>query len=845
MRPPNSFEKAVKDASIGTNEAIDKRILTMMRDAYDKPARLPATGQGGSLWRVPRLAAAAVILLAAGAFLGHLAQFGSGNVAWADVAARFQAVSLFNATIYIKDDGATNEPMQMELWWSCDGRARIRLGTQVVFARNGKITDAFDVATRMKVEANEWAGMILDKLGRADTFSLDAVIQAMFGGEMEDVTPLVNPDAVIAQDMVVFDVQLPWTPEWVRIWALRESRLPVRMRVWDPRNGDCTDAVFEYSREQRDEFFDPNAFGAVLQSPDVLSRTNIAYAFLQDAGGKDVTPEDMFEASGYHVPVVEQAGITPDGAVWVIAAKGSNRTPDGHTVYGFERLGDNLGREYTRVYRSHETMSDRSMEVFLPLDYPFDTRTPTSLTLTCEIDDYRPSTENEVIGTVTLTDWQQNAMWPEGTIRISPQWLRTQMAWRHVRASRYEQMERILATIEGVPEDNPGALQRERIRLRMLLQRAQYDEAAALAERLIPLLEANYRTWDGSGPDPREFADCILALARAGRLDQTKETWRRVKSLKRELPAHLNTAARRQIAESTQRGFEDTLRIMVPDLSRNAHLTVEQLNDLFDIDIKNNELFRHDVFWDWNPAFDRPEYQNWERHLEELSQYYQDHPLPETMEVLPRESDEPYAARIIKMLAIDSYYVENLQGPLKNYAVGHEFPDSVGCVRAEAGVADLALNHDLIYRIGTPQSERIIFMLDHFGLEIVEVNEPRTVWIARHDGRELDDFKTVRAPVPLGPGPIQVGMMSVSSASGLDMSRLFADFMWWQNRDLEASCILIIDETGLEGPVSRDSPRWTGPEAPAMARKWFADQFGVTFTEETRTLTTYVIRPKR
>jgi len=56
---------------------------------------------------------------------------------------------------------------------------------------------------------------------------------------------------------VVFDVELPGTPEWVRIWALRESRLPVRIRVWDPRDGETTDAVFEYSREQADEFFDP------------------------------------------------------------------------------------------------------------------------------------------------------------------------------------------------------------------------------------------------------------------------------------------------------------------------------------------------------------------------------------------------------------------------------------------------------------------------------------------------------------------------------------------------------------------------------------------------------------
>ena len=47
------------------------------------------------------------------------------------------------------------------------------------------------------------------------------------------------------------------------------------------------------------------------------------------------------------------------------------------------------------------------------------------------------------------------------------------------------------------------------------------------------------------------------------------------------------------------------------------------------------------------------------------------------------------------------------------------------------------------------------------------------------------------------------------------------------------------------GPrLSRECPCWTGPDAPAIARKWFGDEFGITFTEETRTVTTYVIRNK-
>jgi len=124
------------------------------------------------------------------------------------------------------------------------------------------------------------------------------------------ISKLAVAAALIILAVVVFDVDLPGSSEWVRIWALRASRLPVRIRTWNPMEGATTDAVFEYSKGQADEFFDPNAFAAALQSNSASSRANIAYAFLQDPGGKSITPEEMFAGSGYHMPRVEQFGVT-------------------------------------------------------------------------------------------------------------------------------------------------------------------------------------------------------------------------------------------------------------------------------------------------------------------------------------------------------------------------------------------------------------------------------------------------------------------------------------------------------------------------------------------------------
>src|SRR4030042_886658 len=106
----------------------------------------PAVGGLAGRWiaasrgRIVKLAVAALILVAAGVLFDHLLRPLGGAVAWAEVTRRFQAVPFFSAAIYMKED-ATSEPTQMELWMIQDGRIRLRIGTQVVFARGGAALD--------------------------------------------------------------------------------------------------------------------------------------------------------------------------------------------------------------------------------------------------------------------------------------------------------------------------------------------------------------------------------------------------------------------------------------------------------------------------------------------------------------------------------------------------------------------------------------------------------------------------------------------------------------------------------------------------------------------------------
>ncbi|MHC4461616.1 MAG: TlpA family protein disulfide reductase [Planctomycetota bacterium] len=271
-----------------------------------------------SAWRtimkspITKLAAAAVIIIAV---LIGIHQFTGSveSVAWASVAERFRSVPFFSATLYMKDN-ATAQPEQIELWMNQKGFVRLRYDNQVAFAKEGKITRVFDLKTRSEIEPDQRAVTLAHFMGDAEGFSLETVIRGISGGELVDVTPLVNTDAVISEDIVVFDVEHEKSPQWFRIWALRESKLPVRIRMWDPRDGECADALLTYSKQQQEIFFDPEAFSSKMKSLRNKKDVNLAYMYLKDPGGKQIFPGSLNESEVFKV--VTQ---TIDGQPWSFA----------------------------------------------------------------------------------------------------------------------------------------------------------------------------------------------------------------------------------------------------------------------------------------------------------------------------------------------------------------------------------------------------------------------------------------------------------------------------------------------------------------------------------------------
>jgi hypothetical protein len=250
-----------------------------------------------------------------------------------------------------------------------------------------------------------------------------------------------------------------------------------------------------------------------------------------------------------------------------------------------------------------------------------------------------------------------------------------------------------------------------------------------------------------------------------------------------------------------------------------------------------------------------PRFERYHKRLREIAAYYEEHPLPEKMELLPRLGDEANDAwyspgRLSGITDKTGYWVFPIQSSLADFVRSRITP--YGSLRVPEDLQKIQLNYDLITKNDYKWWEWADFVLDALGLEIVEVNEPCKVWIAHYDGCPLKPWQKVKGPVARGNAQHTEPGMDWNSKPQT-MKDLFESFAYYQNYDLNANGIIIIDDTGLpsepiEGQsdesvaVSSASPYWRGDESIEIARKWFKEQFGVTFTEEIRPMTVRVVR---
>ena len=267
MKPAENIEKLIKnlDLDIDINTKTDRLILGELSEVHEKSKKMKSALIEPNIRRkimkspITKLAAAAVIVIAV--FIG-IEQFdtNSSSVVWADVAERFESVPFFNITIYICDP--SNKTKKIEIWKSEDSRVRAHEGNTVFFADFSKDKNKFtifDLSTKKLLNGDENLPPFIWRLcGKKGRFSLDTLTKS-FPSDVKGIIPLETADTAASKETVLFKAkakEIP--PEALKIWALRESKLPIRFFV-HPSKG-YFDLFFDYSEQKDAAFFDPVAF---------------------------------------------------------------------------------------------------------------------------------------------------------------------------------------------------------------------------------------------------------------------------------------------------------------------------------------------------------------------------------------------------------------------------------------------------------------------------------------------------------------------------------------------------------------------------------------------------------
>ena len=243
----DEFMNKLKRFQMKADSDLDARV-------HDRIEQMDVGAGVRSLWSCARWGKWAAVLLV-GAFL--LWPHAPRSVVWSQVAERFEAVPYVRASLNLYNE-QTSDYQHMELWFGGQGRLRVATDSQVIFAEQGEIIEAVSLQGGLPVVPNQAARDVIKGLGTWQTFSLETLIHAVLQEPLVDVTPSDDLDRSVWKDLVMFESRSSVGSGRIRIYALRDSKLPVSFRIWDTNDGMSVEATFLYEKEPAESFFKPN-----------------------------------------------------------------------------------------------------------------------------------------------------------------------------------------------------------------------------------------------------------------------------------------------------------------------------------------------------------------------------------------------------------------------------------------------------------------------------------------------------------------------------------------------------------------------------------------------------------
>ena len=284
----SSVDKMVRSA---LSDPAPPEVRTRLRPQFEalrarltpqEEVRLPRRWR---FWHPTRSAAALLIAVVAFA-AGSMAVNIGPRPTWADVVDEFGSVAGLQAHVYVEQHAGA-DPAHVELWMSRGGLTRMRAGHEVAFGRQGRILDSVmlrDAPLSPSVkQARDMVRDFAGALGTADAFSLETLIEVL-PGSFSDIEVLETQASTPSRDLLLFDMAGEDESGRIRIWALRRSRLPVRVLYWDPDTGERVDVSLAYTEPQPMAFFDPTLFRSLFsEMEDDVDKAKAAYLLMDDS----------------------------------------------------------------------------------------------------------------------------------------------------------------------------------------------------------------------------------------------------------------------------------------------------------------------------------------------------------------------------------------------------------------------------------------------------------------------------------------------------------------------------------------------------------------------------------
>lgn len=313
-------------------------------------------------------------LLIAGFFLLNMPE---KALAWTDVQKAFASVShvhisavLYDPQRVTRDDDDPPDYQGLEFYYQAPNLCRGH-GMGLVQFVTPDASKVFDVETKQFLAPENARKIIPETLiqaGRAGKSLLDSILTLVFQGNIPEKEPVLNTALPVESGVEIFDYAHSGVDMWARIWVLKETQLPLRVKLFTPRWNETTLLVFDYSDPKSELFFDVEYFAAEAQSgnnrkPHHFYRIGDEQALgapQSPARQKATNAAQIHDIQGIVPPKLERLEVSDNGDILIVVKDPENMSKNGGHIEGMYRdeLQDNWGNVYRRYFKSQDSTRD-------------------------------------------------------------------------------------------------------------------------------------------------------------------------------------------------------------------------------------------------------------------------------------------------------------------------------------------------------------------------------------------------------------------------------------------------------------------------------------------------------